>query len=288
MPLSVLTSLKSFRQRFVVYYCLMENQPTSRETRIKSLVQALKSLSDSQLAWTEGVINQFRQQPDLWRNSKSDIINPCALEIFGDALQIHHCFSTEALSKDRFEYAFERVLNLCKIQASLARRGNPGHDITIRGVPFSLKTQADRNLHPNFLHVSKFMELGKGVWTEEKDLAGLRNQFFKHMRSYDRILQLRRLKNLETLQEYELVEIPKKLLLQARKGELKMMQSSLQNPKPGTCKVLGKNGELLFELYFDGGTERKLQIRHLDKRRCGVHAVWGIKRIPLTTEPTLE
>ncbi len=29
-----------------------------------------------------------------------------------------------------------------------------------------------------------------------------------------------------------------------------------------------------FQLYFDGGTERKLQIKHLLKSLCVVHAEW--------------
>jgi restriction endonuclease SmaI-like protein len=266
----------------------MANDPRSRERRIQSLADALRELSDSQIAWTEGVINQFRQKPDLQSNPDSDLINACVLEMFGDALQIHHCFSTEALSKDKFEYAFERVLNLCKIPAVLAPKGKPGHDITINGVAFSLKTQADKSLRRDFLHISKFMELGKGAWVTEKDLIGLRDQFFQHMRSYERILQLRRLTNLETFQEYELVEIPKELLLQAKKAAPVLMKESTQTPKPGTCKVLDAGGQLLFDLYFDAGGERKLQIRRLDKRQCIVHATWGIKRIPLTTDPTLE
>ena len=29
-----------------------------------------------------------------------------------------------------------------------------------------------------------------------------------------------------------------------------------------------------FSLYFDGGTERKLQIKHLRKDLCKIHATW--------------
>lgn len=266
----------------------MREGSLSRENRIRLLSNALHELSDSQLAWTEGVIAQFKLKPNLHRNPSSDVVTPCVLEMFGDALQIHHCLSTEALSKDRFEYALVRVLNLCGITATLAPRGNPGHDITIGGVPFSLKTQAESSLRQDYLHISKFMELGKGAWETEEDLVGLREQFFRHMRSYQRILQLRRLMDLETLQGYELVEIPKSLLLKAKAGDLRMMHESLQKPKPGVCKVTDSEGHLLFELYFDGGTERKLQIRHLDKRNCMVHGTWEIKRIALTTRPTLE
>jgi hypothetical protein len=177
---------------------------SSRASRIKALAQNLTTLSDSQLAWMEGVINQFTIEPELHRNPASDLVSDCVLAMFGDALQIHHCFSTEALSKDRFEYAFNRVLNDCGVASTLADRCNPGHDITIRGVPFSLKTQADRSIRADLLHISKFMELGKGVWVNQADLLGLRDRFFRHMDSYDRILQLGRFTNLETLQQYEL------------------------------------------------------------------------------------
>jgi hypothetical protein len=256
-----------------------------RQQRIKALVDALKGLSESQLHWTEGVVHQFQQKPLLFRNLKSNLVNECVLEMFGDALQIHHCLSTEALSKDRFEYALDRVLNRCGIPSTMADRCNPGHDITISGVPFSLKTQADKGIDRDFLHISKFMELGKGKWETEGDLIGLRDRYFFHMKSYERILQLRRLTNTETLQEYELVEIPKALLLQAEAGAMAMMHTSRQTPKPGTCTVRDTEGRISFELYFDGGTERKLQIRRLAKRMCIVHATWGIKRIPLSTAP---
>jgi hypothetical protein len=68
-----------------------------------------------------------------------------------------------------FEYAFERILNLCEIPAALAPRGHPSHDITIRGVPFSLKTQADQGISHHSLHISKFMELGSGTWTDQEE-----------------------------------------------------------------------------------------------------------------------
>ena len=256
---------------------------TDRSTKLRELAKVLGTLSDEQLAWLEGVISQFRQKPLLWRNPSSTLVTQCVLEMFGDALQIHQCFSTEPLSKDRFEFALERVLVRCGIPAKLARKGNPGHDITIRREKFSLKTQADRLLKADRLHISKFMELGKGRWVTEQDLIALREQFFRHMRSYDRILQLRRLTDTETLQEYELVEIPKELLLKAKAGTIRMMHDSKQNPKPGTCTV-SEGGKVLFQLYFDGGTERKLQIRRLDKQQCVVHARWGIRRTPETTK----
>jgi type II restriction enzyme len=254
--------------------------PTTRETRIRSLCKALRDISDSKIEWTEAVIAQFRIRPTIQTNSESDLMTPCVSEGFADALQIHHCFSTEALSKDRFEYALEHIMNRCGIATQLARKGNPGHDITIRGIPYSLKTQADKGVKENFLHISKFMELGKGAWVVEGDLIGLRDRFFLHMRSYERILQLRRLIDTPELQRYELVEIPKSLLAKAEHAECKLIEDSTQTPKPGRA-VVTENGVRLFDLYFDGGTERKLQIQSIDKRQCVVHAQWDIHRIAL-------
>jgi len=257
----------------------MPQNTKTRIARIRALAQQLNDLTPSQLDWVAGVFRQFKLKPVIWLNPKSNLVSSCIGEMFGDALQIHHCFSNEALSKDRFEYAFEHALKQCGIKAELAPKGNPGHDITIEGVPISLKTQADKGINREFLHISKFMELGKGKWKVKADLCGLRDRFLKHMKSYDRILQLRRLTDTETSQEYELVEIPKDLLLLAENGTFRMTMRSKQKPKPGTCTVKNKEGHELFELYFDGGTERKLQIRHLDKNYCVVHAAWKIQRM---------
>jgi len=53
-----------------------------------------------------------------------------------------------------------------------------------------------------------------------------------------------------------------------------MRHQSKQNPKPGYCSVTDDEGNVKFKLYFDGGTERKLQIKNLRKDLCIVHATW--------------
>lgn len=248
-----------------------------REERLRKLCEALKILTDGQTEWLRTVIKQFQKPYRFSRHSESDIITDCILQDFGDGLRIHHCFSREAFTKDKFEYALERVANFCGSSAKLAPKGNPGHDITINGNRFSLKTQADKNLKIGYLHISKFMELGKGEWSDkEEDLIGLREQFFHHMRNYDRILSLRRLpsRKKKHLWCYELVEIPKSLLEEAQNGNFFMRHESTQLPKPGYCCVTDETGKQKFQLYFDGGGERKLQIKALDKSLCIVHAEW--------------
>lgn len=120
------------------------------------------------------------------------------------------------------------------------------------------------------------MELGRGDWTNKlDDLAGLRQQFLTHMESYDTVLVLRCLSKIPTRWHYELVEIPKSLLLEAQHGDLYFSSKSTQVvAKSGFCEVKDSSGALKFQLYFDGGGERKLQVQRIDKAWCTTHATW--------------
>ncbi len=245
---------------------------------LRSLAQALMELTPSQLDWVGAVIRQFHLPHEFHRKEDSDLVTPAVLEMLGDALRIHHAFSRQALSKDRFEFALERSLNRAGIEAELVEnRTNRGHDITIRRTPVSLKTQADAGIRVDLLHISKFMELGMGPW----ELPLLRDMFLEHMKSYDRILQFRRLEPGPTAYLYELVEIPKKLLLEGAGAELVVQEMSRQDPKPGYGCVYNEERKLKFALYFDGGTERKLQIKAIRKDLCTVHATWRFESVPL-------
>lgn len=240
---------------------------------VESLISAIPELTTGQLHWLQRIITVFGAEHRYALN-RSDLFDRTTLQNFGDAIRVHHSFSSEPFTKDKFEYVLVKVLNMSGHKAVLAPKTNPGHDITVDGVKLSLKTQADKGIKEEILWISKFMELGKGHWGDKPaDLEGLRNQFILHLKSYDRILSLRSL--LRGPQwKYELVEIPKQILSMAKDGEMEMMTSSRQLPKPGYCYVYNENGEALFDLYFDGGSERKLQIKNLRKEHCNVHAVW--------------
>jgi type II restriction enzyme len=245
--------------------------------RVDRLVVALRELSEQQIGMIESVVAQFRRpflKIERWVDS--DLVNAPLLRDFGDVLRIHHCFSKEALSKDRFEYALEKTLNLCNKRAVFAAsRTNRGHDLTVDGVPYSLKTQADKGIKETEVHISKFMELGKGRWPKTADGFGLlREMFVRHMDAYERIFTLRCLSKDPARWRYELVEIPKALLLEAERGKLEICRKTRQETRPGYCRVTDIAGNLKFELYFDAGSERKLQIRHLRKDLCAVHAQW--------------
>jgi type II restriction enzyme len=213
----------------------------------------------------------------------STLISDAVLEDFGDVLRLHHCFSRESFSKDKFEFALEKVLVVAGVDAALARRGQRGFDIQIQNENFSLKTEAASAIRLDKIHISKFMELGRGKWgNNPADLVGLREQFLTALRGIQRILILRALRKGAPDYFYELVEIPKPLLERAAKGRLEMILTSTQNPKPGYCYV-EEAGEALYSLYFDGGGERKLQIKNMVKAHCIVHATW--KFAPPTDTP---
>jgi type II restriction enzyme len=253
---------------------MSEDAAELKNRRLRHLGEVLKGMTANQLFWLEKVINIF-DLPTQHECFDSDLFSSTTLDGFGDALRIHHAFSIEPFSKDKFEYVLEQVLRSRGIDATLAPKGNRGHDITIGGIKFSLKTQADQNIKVGVIWISKFMELGKGQWGDKpSDLEGLRGAFLEHLKQYDRILTLRTL-NKAPDWCYELVEIPKSLFEAAKNGVLEMMMDSRQFPKPGYCYVQDPKTKVpIYELYFDGGGERKLQVKNLQKRFCRVHASW--------------
>lgn len=250
---------------------------TLSDKEISEIIEALLRLTPAQQQWVKTAIHAFGAARSFWRAPDSDVVTDTVLATLGDRLLSHHAGSRQALSKDRFEFAFESALVASGIPAQLVKsRTNRGHDIDIQGVPVSLKTEAAADIKDDSIHVSKWMELGRGEWK----LPLLQALFLEHMQSYERIFTLRRLKDESANIRYELVEIPKALLLEAENCELEVRTNSKQNPQPGYGYVRDEKGQLKYSLYFDGGTERKLQIKHLRKDLCKVHASWTFCSAP--------
>lgn len=244
---------------------------------LSQLLASLKGLRPDQLERVDVFVRALKEPP-VCTFTDTDFTKDFAHE-FNDRLRLHHQGSAEPFTKDKSEYAMVAILKRLGRKAELAPKGNPGHDLTVDGQRWSLKTQADASIKRDSLWISKFMELGKGKWDTYEDLVALRDQFLKHLTAYDRIFSLRcfRTPMLPPLveYEYELVEIPKDLLLRAKDGDLKFTDKSKQNPRPAYCTVTDGD-KVLYRLYFDAGSERKLQIKALDKSRCTVHATWKI------------
>lgn len=243
-----------------------------------NISEHIQDLTEAQLEWVLRIITQFKKEHKFLSNNPSSLFSQEWVEHFGNVLRVHHAMSEAPFTKEKFEYAF--IFSTRKIghQADKASSNtNRGHDITIDGVPCSLKTQADSNIKEDSIHISKFMELGKGLSV----LTNLRDHYFDHMKSYEKIFTLRTLINQKESKKYELVEIPKDLLLEAKDGIFETMEKSKQDPKPGYCRITDKNGGWKYELYFDGGSERKLQIKNIKKSYCKVCATWEFQVEPL-------
>jgi hypothetical protein len=211
--------------------------------------------------------------------SDREILNENSAAHLGSRIMVHSRLTNSPFTKVHFESGLEESIRATLGQAELAPVGNPGHDITISGERYSLKTQAASNTQPRTVHISKWMELGRNQnWlSDESVLSELRDEFLAHMTGYERILVLRYLPGVKVgsvfQHFYELVEIPKSLLLLCQQGEFEMKHNSTQSVKPGYCYVK-RDGQLLYSLYFDGGGERKLQIKNILKSECIVHATW--------------
>jgi len=281
---------------------------------IFQLSDEVERLTPSQKAWISSFVQQFQMSHAFERpvnpatGQKSDLVTDIVLENIGDLLRIHHAMSRRALSKAPFEYAFEKALQLSGKAASLSANSiNPGADLTVGDVRISLKTEAAKGVKEHQIHVSKWLEMGKGDWNPPTIQLP---RFLKHMEGYDRILTLRCLVQTGERYLYELVEIPHALMMEAATGVMEAAPKTKQVTTPWYCRVLdveateqaleaynakrGKKGNppkpvYKFCLYFDAGTERKLQVKGLLKRHCIVHATWKFESIQLAAaEPAEE
>lgn len=97
-----------------------------------------------QLALLASIVETFKSPTESFRNLTSNVASEDFLVAFGDILKLHHTLSDDYLDKHRFEASVERVCRALDIPASRPTRNNPGHDITVSGVPWSLKTQEAR------------------------------------------------------------------------------------------------------------------------------------------------
>ncbi|MDD2463145.1 MAG: hypothetical protein PHI97_04050 [Desulfobulbus sp.] len=118
---------------------------TGKNKLAEEIITEIQGLTCGQLYWINRVLHIFNGQYNF-EIITSDIIDNVILLNFGDALRVHHSFSVEPFSKDKFEYVLEQCLKMGGQSAFLATKGNRGHDITINGQTFSLKTQADKNI----------------------------------------------------------------------------------------------------------------------------------------------
>ena len=243
-----------------------------------ALVPDLRKLTPDQFAWVITLVEAMTLPVQTYSNPSSDLFkDDRIMGLFFLYLVTHHTLSVQAFKQEKFEYAPERIMRAAgRTAAPAGSRTNPGHDITVDGVNWSLKTAADKAIRPDPIQLTKWIELGKGHWTNKvSDLKLLCKRFLDHLQGYDRIFVLRYLTpGAVTEHEYEIIEIPKVILLRAEKGTFALSTRSKQTTSvPGTCSVSDASG-VMYELYFDGGSERKLKLQKLRRSLCVHHATW--------------
>lgn len=248
---------------------------------ITQLHEIIPELNSNQIKLVLDVIQVLCEPYEKNEFNSSWIFTKDFIDVLCDFVRIHHALSDEPFTKDKFEYALDRTAKILGISSTLPGRTNPGHDIKIQEKRISLKTQADNNIKLDYIHISKFMELGKGKWETLEDLMHFRDLFLEHMNDYEMIITFRCLSKANEresgLWKYEMIEIPKSLFQKATNGKFEMRNESKQYPKPGYCYVKDNNVDI-FQLYFDGGGERKMQVKNILKKECKVICSFSFRK----------
>lgn len=214
----------------------------------------------------------------------SDLLAPEFVDHFVNRLRMHHATHYERFNKKAFEYAFHASALYAGKKSSIVNDPtNPGADVIVDGVPFSLKTEAAAGIHDGQITISKLME---ARWIREclslEDFAReTTKRVVAHLQKYSRIIMLRSFSLSPTLVRYKLIEIPVKLLLMT--GDLKPgdFKERTQNGSSSAAVYLNIPGEHLkaFSVRLDGSVE-KVTISGLLSSLCILHGTWEIKTVP--------
>lgn len=208
-------------------------------------------------------------------NPASDLLDAAAVATFSDILLMHHANHQEKFHKKAFEYAFAAAaLATGKTATIVANTTNPGADVIVDAVAFSLKTEAAKSIRHSHIFISKLMEARwiRECHTPEAFLRGVVQSILPHLQQYQRILILRAFDLAATQVQYDLVEIPRDLLLQI--ANLQPADFRLHSGRSGGSHAdVLIEGSKAFTLNLEGSVE-KVQIRALDVTRCILHGSW--------------
>src|SRR5262245_4966818 len=133
----------------------MSTRPPTPGQRLKRLASILPKLTPGQLLIVERTVDVFALPRDF-KLSATDFLTAEMVEEMGDMLMVHHCFSTQPLTKDKFEYALESVFEAHGAVVARPAATNPGHDLQVNHHRLSLKTQADKGIKSGEVYISKF------------------------------------------------------------------------------------------------------------------------------------
>lgn len=217
-------------------------------------------------------------------NDQSDLATPSFRNCFRNRLLIHHATTEAKLTKKSFEYAFAKAcLADGKTALIIPSQTNPGADVVVDGVPFSLKTEAATDIRPDRINISK---LSEARWIQQcqtiEELAHeAATRIPAHLENYNRIVMLRAYNRQNGKVLYELMEIHKSTLLHIQK--LTPADFSARSNQGGSTAKVFIDGEEAFSLRLDG-SDGKVTIASLRSSFCSKHCAWEIPVFALDSE----
>lgn len=206
----------------------------------------------------------------------SDIVVSAFERDFSGRLLLFHAMHDAALTKKTFEYFFVGSSRAAGREASQTENSvYPGEDVVVDGRKFSLKTEGGLSISRSAVHISKLME---ARWIRECSnsddfCAQSRDRITTHLAHYERIISLRSFLG-ESNVKYELIEIPKEILLGISRLRPNDFSAKTANGS-SHATVRGTDGSKWFVLSLDGSVE-KITVRSLPLRLCTIHATWVV------------
>lgn len=245
------------------------------QKQIQQLLKVAQGLTESQLACLLGTANTLNTNIQCKIMPSSDIVDEAFNNDFMNRLLMHHATTAAKMKKEAFEFAFINAANASGKKAQLAKNmTNPGFDVVVDSIPFSLKTEAEKNIKLDIIKISKLMESAgvRNFSTKGEYVRYTREHIVPLLRKAKRIIVLRCF-NQSTYLQYHLVEIPLELLLKIEKFTDKDF-SERTRVNSSWAGVYDSKG-LQFKLNFDGSDE-KITINGLRVDLCIIHGYWQL------------
>ena len=246
---------------------------------LEQLNEIAPQLNATRLMLLNRMASALRADFDVSPNPNSDLATSLFVEYFSSRLLIHHAVVEKKLNKKSFEYIFRDALRHDGKSAEITVSDvYPGADLVVDGTRISLKTEASKNIRKNKITISKFME---ARWIRDQDASGLAQlasaRLSEHMTGYERIIMLRAFALKDNKVQYDLVEIPHKLLTLGSHLEADDIKLSPGRNGGGNA-IVRQDGQNAFTLRFDGSVE-KVTITNLLLELCLIHVTWVIPLI---------
>jgi hypothetical protein len=246
------------------------------EELLNQLLSQASPLDEGQLRLLMDMAAALSGDIEAWAGPDSDIATVAFASSFSNRLRLHHATNAQKLNKKAFEYAFEAASCAAGRTATIVSDPtNPGADVLVGGVPFSLKTEASASISQTKITISKLME---ARWIRElhdsADCAAAMAHVGRHLANYDRVLVLRAHDVAGPAVRYELWEV------------YRLTASDFSGPNANgtaTAKVQSDTGGVAFAIRLDGSVE-KITVSGLNTSLCTLHGYWVVPTLASADE----